>query len=85
MSQRLRFCSLVVIVAAAVGCAGSPNSETSSSESVSCPANVPAWAAGTTYATGAFVTYEGTTYRCVQGHTALANWKIGRASCRERV
>ncbi|WP_324610683.1 carbohydrate-binding protein, partial [Streptomyces luridiscabiei] len=32
------------------------------------------WAAGTTYAVGATVTYGGATYRCLQGHTAQAGW-----------
>ncbi|PCG84192.1 serine protease [Streptomyces sp. WZ.A104] len=32
------------------------------------------WAAGTTYATGATVTYGGATYRCLQGHTAQPGW-----------
>jgi chitinase len=33
-----------------------------------------AWAPGTAYKTGDLVTYEGKTYKCVQGHTALAGW-----------
>ncbi|WP_326643768.1 hypothetical protein OG884_08250 [Streptosporangium sp. NBC_01755] len=33
------------------------------------------WQAGTTYAAGATVTYGGVTYRCLQGHTALAGWE----------
>ncbi|MFC9861775.1 MULTISPECIES: carbohydrate-binding protein [unclassified Streptomyces] len=32
------------------------------------------WAAGTTYATGATVTYGGSTYRCLQGHQAQPGW-----------
>ena len=32
------------------------------------------WAAGTTYATGDQVTYEGVTYTCLQGHTAIVGW-----------
>ena len=32
------------------------------------------WAAGTTYATGDQVTYQGTTYTCLQGHTAIVGW-----------
>lgn len=34
-----------------------------------------AWAAGTTYAAGDVVTYEGVQYRCRQGHTALVGWE----------
>ncbi|MFE2292029.1 carbohydrate-binding protein [Streptomyces sp. NPDC059452] len=32
------------------------------------------WAAGTSYAVGATVTYGGATYRCLQAHTAQAGW-----------
>jgi len=74
MLTRTRRMVLVAVVASAFGCAGSPSGETVGSESVSCPVSVPAWTPGTTYATGAIVTYQGTTYRCRQGHTALDNW-----------
>ncbi|MER5891649.1 alpha-lytic protease prodomain-containing protein [Streptomyces sp. NPDC001876] len=33
------------------------------------------WAAGTTYAAGATVTYGGAGYRCLQGHRAQAGWQ----------
>jgi chitin-binding protein len=33
------------------------------------------WTSGTTYAAGSEVTYGGTTYRAVQGHTALPGWE----------
>ncbi|TYB58353.1 cellulose-binding protein [Nonomuraea sp. PA05] len=33
------------------------------------------WKAGTAYATGNTVTYNGATYRCLQAHTALAGWE----------
>ncbi|MFH9618491.1 alpha-lytic protease prodomain-containing protein [Streptomyces pratensis] len=33
------------------------------------------WAAGTTYAAGAVVTYGGASYRCLQGHRAQAGWQ----------
>ncbi len=33
------------------------------------------WAAGTFYAVGATVTYGGSSYRCLQAHTALAGWE----------
>ncbi|MFJ4972933.1 carbohydrate-binding protein [Streptomyces sp. NPDC088755] len=32
------------------------------------------WAAGTSYAVGATVTYGGAAYRCLQAHTAQAGW-----------
>lgn len=33
------------------------------------------WKAGTAYAVGNTVTYNGITYRCLQAHTALAGWE----------
>lgn len=33
------------------------------------------WAAGTAYHAGDEVTYQGTTYRCLQDHTALPGWE----------
>ncbi|MEU8272566.1 lytic polysaccharide monooxygenase [Sphaerisporangium sp. NPDC049002] len=33
------------------------------------------WKAGTAYAVGAQVTYNGVLYRCIQAHTALAGWE----------
>ncbi len=33
------------------------------------------WAAGTTYQAGDVVTYNGVSYRCLQGHTALVGWE----------
>ncbi|MFC4592067.1 lytic polysaccharide monooxygenase [Sphaerisporangium corydalis] len=33
------------------------------------------WAAGTSYAVGAQVTYAGLRYRCLQAHTAIAGWE----------
>jgi len=39
------------------------------------PPATPEWAAGTTYAVDDEVTYEGTTYRCIQGHTAIVGWQ----------
>lgn len=33
------------------------------------------WATGTAYSAGAQVTYGGTTYRCLQSHTALPGWE----------
>jgi predicted carbohydrate-binding protein with CBM5 and CBM33 domain len=33
------------------------------------------WASGASYAPGSQVTYGGTTYRCVQAHTALPGWE----------
>ncbi|HTJ32155.1 MAG TPA: carbohydrate-binding protein [Dactylosporangium sp.] len=33
------------------------------------------WAPNTAYATGATVTYGGSTYRCLQGHTSQVGWE----------
>ncbi|MFB4282680.1 MULTISPECIES: lytic polysaccharide monooxygenase [unclassified Nonomuraea] len=33
------------------------------------------WRAGTAYAVGSTVTYNGASYRCLQAHTALAGWE----------
>ncbi|MFF4416231.1 carbohydrate-binding protein [Streptosporangium sp. NPDC001559] len=33
------------------------------------------WAAGTAYSAGSTVTYGGSTYRCLQGHTAMPGWE----------
>ena len=35
----------------------------------------PPWSVGKSYATGDSVQYEGTLYKCVQGHTSQADWK----------
>ncbi|MDG4796717.1 carbohydrate-binding protein [Micromonospora sp. WMMD1082] len=39
------------------------------------PPGSTTWQAGTTYATGATVTYAGVSYRCLQGHTAQVGWE----------
>ncbi|MET8161970.1 lytic polysaccharide monooxygenase [Sphaerisporangium sp. NPDC005289] len=39
------------------------------------PAPGGTWAAGTAYAVGAQVTYDGLRYRCLQAHTALVGWE----------
>ncbi len=36
---------------------------------------IPEWAAGTAYTAGDQVTYEGTTYTCLQSHTAIVGWE----------
>jgi len=33
------------------------------------------WTANTSYATGAIVTYNGSTYQCIQSHTSLVGWE----------
>lgn len=39
------------------------------------PGEVAAWAAGTVYAAGDLVSYQGSIYSAVQGHTAQAGWE----------
>ena len=39
------------------------------------PAEASAWQPNTSYAVGEEVTYEGSTYRCLQAHTSLSNWQ----------
>jgi chitin-binding protein len=34
-----------------------------------------AWAPNTAYATGSTTTYNGASYRCIQGHTSLTGWE----------
>ena len=68
-----RYSTLLMLVLAVAGCGGAASS-VESRESINCPPNVAAWASGTTYAAGALVTYNGTTYRCRQAHAALDNW-----------
>jgi chitin-binding protein len=39
------------------------------------PPSSGTWAAGTTYRPGDVVTYNGISYRCVQGHMAIVGWE----------
>ncbi|NOK60139.1 MAG: hypothetical protein GFH27_549291n332 [Chloroflexi bacterium AL-W] len=39
------------------------------------PADASTWQPNTSYAVGEEVTYEGSTYRCLQAHTSLSNWQ----------
>ncbi|MFF4779201.1 carbohydrate-binding protein [Microtetraspora fusca] len=55
---------------------GGPSPSPSASPTAS-PSTPPGgtWSAGTTYQAGATVTYGGSTYRCLQGHTAQVGWE----------
>lgn len=46
----------------------------SDAEALEVPTLFPAWAVGTAYAADTRVEHGGTLYRCVQGHTAQADW-----------
>ncbi|WP_238008237.1 alpha-lytic protease prodomain-containing protein [Dactylosporangium sp. AC04546] len=48
---------------------------TPTATSTSSPPQGGTWAPYTNYATGATVTYGGTTYRCLQGHTSQVGWE----------
>lgn len=39
------------------------------------PSLYAAWAAGVAYATGAYCSYGGKSWRCLQGHTAIVTWE----------
>jgi chitinase len=64
---------VLVLVAAASGCGGSDHG-TVGPLSITCPASIAAWTPGTSYSSGAVVSYNGADYQCIQGHTALDNW-----------
>src|SRR5262245_59211859 len=38
-------------------------------------AQIPAWQPDVAYGAGALVTYSGSTYRCIQGHTSQVGWE----------
>ena len=46
----------------------------SDADALQAPTLFPAWANGTSYSTDERIEYGGTLYRCIQGHTALADW-----------
>jgi predicted carbohydrate-binding protein with CBM5 and CBM33 domain len=55
-----------------------PTTKPPTTPPTTAPTTPPAggtWAAGTTYAVGAVVTYGGASYRCRQAHTAIAGWE----------
>ena len=51
--------------------------ELSDAEALAVKALYPAWAAGTAYAAGSRVVYDGKLYKCVQAHTSQGNWTPG--------
>ena len=48
--------------------------ELSDAEALAVKSLYPAWAAGTAYAAGSRVVYDGKLYKCVQAHTGQADW-----------
>src|SRR6266540_7177309 len=67
--------ALLAASVVASGCGGTGEGGDTQPLSVTCPASVVGWVPNTTYATGDIVSFNGTKYRCVQGHTALDNWQ----------
>ncbi|SDK89547.1 endoglucanase [Glycomyces sambucus] len=55
------------------GTSSPPTEEPTEEETTAAPSGT--WKSGTAYAVGATVTYGGTTYRCLQAHTALTGWE----------
>ncbi|GAA4257063.1 carbohydrate-binding protein [Dactylosporangium darangshiense] len=53
---------------------GGPN-PTPTATGTTTPPQGGTWAPNTAYATGATVTYGGSTYRCLQGHTSQVGWE----------
>lgn len=67
------------------GAAGGGDQDREAQE-VTCPASIPAWRAGTSYAAGTIVAYKGAIHRCLQAHVALETWNPeAAASLWERV
>ena len=54
--------------------------ELSDAEALAVKALYPAWAAGTAYASGIRVVYDGKLYKCLQAHTSQADWTPDAAS-----
>ena len=64
---------LLLLCAAVSACAPHGSSAISEVTSAECAAAAP-WQAWKAYATGTVITYGGTHYRCVQGHTSQPDW-----------
>ena len=63
----------LLLVAVMSACAPHGASSISEVTAAQCAAAQP-WQAWKPYATGDIITYHGTTYRCVQGHTSQPDW-----------
>jgi hypothetical protein len=70
MTHHTRLFILSAVMSACAPHGGSSISEVTAAQ---CAAAHP-WQAWTAYATGAVITYNGQTYRCVQGHTSQPDW-----------
>jgi chitinase len=62
---------LSAIACGAAACDPGPSFEPIAA--INCSAATP-WTVGVRYATGALVTFQGSVYQCIQGHTAQSDW-----------
>jgi chitinase len=60
-----RFLAIALCIAVVLSIASLPASAQS----------IPTWAPNTAYATGALVVFQGTEYKCIQGHTSQVGWE----------
>ncbi len=83
-ASKLRGLSLGATLLALLGaCSGEPDASLSASGSTFATSTNRAgvvyiaaeWAPNTTYAAGVLVTYNGSTYKCIQGHTSQVGWE----------
>src|SRR5271155_875311 len=67
----------LVLAVVGLGCASPAGDTAGSSEQAlsasQCAAATP-WATWTAYSVGQLVTYDGTTYQCIQAHTSEPGW-----------
>ena len=66
--------ALVASVAAAAGCAASVSGDPELSLSAAQCAVSSVWAPGIAYKVGDLVTFQGSTYHCIQAHTSQSDW-----------
>lgn len=59
----------------AIDAAGNQSAASAVNGTTAAASTAPAWAANTSYAIGALVTYNGSVYECRQAHTSLLGWE----------
>jgi hypothetical protein len=74
MTNQARLVALLASVATAAGCTANAPGSNDFSPSVAQCSVAAAWAPGVAYKTGDLVTFEGSTYQCIQGHTSQSDW-----------
>jgi peptidoglycan/xylan/chitin deacetylase (PgdA/CDA1 family) len=65
--------SFTAILCLAAGCTTAP-ADTATQAAIECPAQIPAWTSGMAARSGDVVSYQDEVYRCLQTHTARADW-----------